>query len=374
MLHEEHPFLDILYNCNHRYCAGNRTIVNTSEDLKVEHATNNSYLYIMQNLIDKIFTIDTEVAFDSLALEIFNYQALENNVYSEYLKYLNVDSEKVNFVSEIPFLPIDFFKTHRIICGKDNPDLVFESSGTSGQETSKHMVRSKSLYESSFLKSFKSFYGNPEDLCILALLPSYLERGNSSLVYMMDQLIKMSAHADSGFYLNNLEDLSKILQKRNLDSHPSLLLGVSFALLDLAENYPMPLSGSIKIMETGGMKGRRKELIRQELHSILKKAFQLHGIHSEYGMTEILSQAYAGIDQKFHSPPWMKILIRDPYDPLTILPAGQSGAINVIDLANIYSCSFIATGDLGRLNEDSSFEISGRMDTAEIRGCNLMVT
>jgi phenylacetate-coenzyme A ligase PaaK-like adenylate-forming protein len=328
----------------------------------------------MQNLIDRIFTIDSEEDFNSLALEIFCFQASENLVYSEYLKYLSVEPKDVHLVSDIPFLPIDFFKTHKVICGNEIPKLIFESSGTTGQQTSKHLVLSESIYKSSFLKSFTSFYGNPEELCILALLPSYLERENSSLVYMMNHLMKMSKHQDSGFYLNNLEELSEILQKRNQDKHSTLLLGVSFALLDLADNYPLPLSSNIKIMETGGMKGRRKEIIREELHSTLEKEFKLEGIHSEYGMTELLSQAYAGADRKFHSPPWMKILIRDPYDPLAILSGGQSGAINIIDLANIYSCSFIATGDLGRVHKDGSFDVAGRMDSAEIRGCNLMVT
>jgi phenylacetate-coenzyme A ligase PaaK-like adenylate-forming protein len=328
----------------------------------------------MQDLINSIFSIKNEKEFSSLALEVFHFQAKENKVYKTYLSHLQISPSEIKEYSEIPFLPIEFFKTHQVLSSNKKPNLIFESSGTTGQQTSKHLVVSKSIYESSFLKSFSAFYENPEELCILALLPSYLERENSSLVYMMDHLIKMSKHKDSGFYLNNLEELSEILQKRNQDKRPALLLGVSFALLDLAESHYMPLSSNIKIMETGGMKGRRKEIIREELHSILKKAFHLERIHSEYGMTELLSQAYASADRKFHSPPWMKILIRDPYDPLTILPASQSGAINVIDLANIYSCSFIATSDLGRLHKNGSFDVAGRMDSSEIRGCNLMVT
>jgi phenylacetate-coenzyme A ligase PaaK-like adenylate-forming protein len=251
---------------------------------------------------------------------------------------------------------------------------VFESSGTTGQQTSKHHVISESIYKSSFLKSFSEFYGNPEKRCILALLPSYLERENSSLVYMMDHLINTSRHPDSGFYMYDLKSLSEILKQRNQDNYPTLLLGVSYALLDFADQYPMPFSDNITVMETGGMKGHRKEMIREELHSILKNAFGLKSIHSEYGMTELLSQAYSIGNESFIPPPWMKVLIRDIYDPLTILPTNQSGGINIIDLANIYSCSFIATGDLGKVNEDGFFEVAGRHDKSEVRGCNLMVT
>ena len=217
------------------------------------------------------------------------------------------------------------------------------------------------------------FYGSPEDLCILALLPSYLEREASSLVYMMDQLIRWSKHPDSGFYLDQLEELSSILQNRNNDGHPTLLLGVSFALLDLAEQYPLSLWKNITVMETGGMKGRRQEMVRSELHQVLKEAFDLGSIHSEYGMTELLSQAYSAGDGIFYTPPWMKVLVRDPNDPLTLVPAGQSGGINIIDLANIHSCSFIATADLGKVFEDGSFEIMGRYDHSDIRGCNLLL-
>jgi len=327
----------------------------------------------MKDLIDRIFKIDSEEEFSSLALDIFRFQSSNNVVYAKYIEYLKINVNEVKMVSKIPFLPIEFFKSHVIKSTNQKARRVFESSGTTGQQTSKHHIVSTELYSRSFLKSFSASYGNPENLCILALLPSYLERENSSLVYMMNHLIQLSQHPDSGFYLNNFEDLSKVLKKRNQDKSPTLLLGVSFALLDLADNYPLPLSESITVMETGGMKGRRKEMIREELHEILKEAFHLSVIHSEYGMTELLSQSYSGGNGNYTSPPWMNILIRDPYDPMAILPLGQSGAINIIDLANIYSCCFIATGDLGKLFKDGSFEISGRMDISEVRGCNLMV-
>lgn len=252
-------------------------------------------------------------------------------------------------------------------------ELVFESSGTSGTDPSFHHVADASLYQKSFSTAFHHFYGNPAKYCILALLPAYLERSGSSLVYMMDQLITESKHPQSGFYLNNLEELSLILQKRNEDRTPTLLVGVSFALLELAEKHPMILGENSLVMETGGMKGRRKEMVRSELHEQLKMAFGLNTIHSEYGMTELNSQAYSKGDGIFQSPPWMKVVVRDPNDPLSLLPAGQSGGINIIDLANLNSCSFIATADLGKVFEDGSFEVLGRFDHSDIRGCNLLL-
>lgn len=340
---------------------------------------------------DKIFNISSEEEFQHLAMEIFRYQLKTNAVYNKYFSHLGPGIETIKSIEQIPFLPIEMFREHMVITGNMTPQLTFESSGTTGQKTSKHFVVSEEIYRQSFLKGFKNNYGDPKDLCILALLPSYLERENSSLVYMMDHLIKMSSHKDSGFYLDNLEVLNAVLQSRRDDGYPTLLIGVSFALLDLAEKFPLSLSDNIIVMETGGMKGRRKEMIREELHAVLKKAFSLDAIHSEYGMTELLSQAYsngAGISDpsnstkaadsvktstRFYPPPWMKVLTRDMYDPLTLLPFGQSGGINIIDLANIYSTSFIATSDLGMVYEDGSFELTGRFDQADIRGCNLMV-
>jgi phenylacetate-coenzyme A ligase PaaK-like adenylate-forming protein len=321
--------------------------------------------------IEEIFNIkDT---FRAAALEVFHFQAEEVAVYRDYLAALRIDPASVREIEEIPFLPIEFFKTHRIICEGMEPEVSFGSSGTTGITPSSHLVADTALYHKSFLTGFRASYGPPEDLCILALLPSYLERTDSSLVYMMDQLCGLSRHPDSGFYLDNLEELSLILKKRNEDGHPTLLLGVTFALLDLAEQFPVKLKDHIRVMETGGMKGRRKEMVREELHRILTGAFGCATIHSEYGMTELLSQAYSPGKGLFHCPPWMKVLVRDPNDPLSLLGAGQSGGLNIIDLANIYSCSFIATADLGKLFADGSFEVLGRYDHSDIRGCNLLV-
>jgi len=327
----------------------------------------------MKTIEDRIFTVSSREQFDELALEIFRFQASSNEVYRTYLDILGIRSESITSVDQIPFLPIEFFRSKQVVSGEGPFGQVFESSGTTGQQTSRHYVQHTSIYIESFTRTFTRFYGNPENLCILALLPSYLDRENSSLVYMMDHLIKMSGHPDSNFYLDDLGKLSGILKKRNDDKHPTILLGVSFALLDLAAEYPLNLGENITVMETGGMKGRRKELIRSELHEELKQAFGLAQVHSEYGMTELLSQAYTRGDGHFEPAYWMQVRTRDLYDPLSMLPENSSGGINIIDLANIYSCSFIATGDQGKVYGDGSFEISGRMDHSEIRGCNLMV-
>ncbi len=326
-----------------------------------------------QALIRDIFNIKDVRTFRATALEVFHYQAKHVPVYHDYLAALGVDPSGVKEVGKIPFLPIEFFKSHRVIGEGLESDLVFESSGTTGSTSSRHHVADASLYRESFTKGFKLFYGEPSQYCILALLPSYLERKGSSLVHMMDQLIKQSGHPDSGFYLDNLEELSSILKKRKLDRQSTLLVGVSFALLDLSESYAMELGSHIILMETGGMKGRRAELIRSELHEALKNAFAVKTIHSEYGMTELLSQAYSNGDGLFKTPPWMSLLIRDPNDPLSLLPAGHTGGINIIDLSNLYSCSFIATGDLGKVYDDGSFEVLGRYDHSDIRGCNLLI-
>ena len=326
-----------------------------------------------QALIENIFKINDEKTFRATALEVFHFQAKHSPVYRDYLSTLGTDPSQIKEPEEIPFLPIEFFKSHTVLAEGKDVEVIFESSGTTGTTPSRHHVADVGLYRESFLRSFNTFYASPEELCILALLPSYLEREGSSLVYMMDQLIGWSKHSDSGFYLDQLGELSAILQKRNNDSHPTLLLGVSFALLDLAEQHPMILWNNITVMETGGMKGRRQELVRSELHQALKEAFGVSNIHSEYGMTELLSQAYSNGEGRFNTRPWMKILIRDPNDPLSLLPAGQSGGINVIDLANLHSCSFIATGDLGKVYEDGSFEVLGRYDHSDIRGCNLLI-
>ncbi|WP_127018713.1 acyl transferase [Flagellimonas beolgyonensis] len=320
----------------------------------------------------RIFSIRNTAQFEEVALAIFKYQYHQNGVYRKFCDFLGKSDRTVAQLVDVPFLPIEFFKSHHVVCGSTKPQAIFESSGTTQSQTSKHFVPDLSLYEQSFLNAFSLFYGPVEDYCILALLPSYLERQGSSLVYMVNNLVKRSNHPDSGFYLHNLEELHKKLSEVEQKGTKTLLIGVSFALLDLAEQFPMPLKNTI-IMETGGMKGRRKELIREELHLILKKAFGVQTIHSEYGMTELLSQGYSHGNGIFQSPPWMKILIRDSEDPLSFQTEGKTGGINVIDLANLYSCSFIATQDLGKTLPYGSFEVLGRFDNSDIRGCNLMV-
>jgi hypothetical protein len=321
-------------------------------------------------LENKIFSI-SEANFAEIALEVFRFQAQSNIVYKQYLDLLRVDADSINNVASIPFLPISFFKTHNVLAKGYTPERVFTSSGTTGSETSRHLVASLSLYEKSFVNTFEIFYGNPSQYCVLALLPSYLEREGSSLVYMASKLIELSNDSSSGFYLYNTSELIDKLKTNEKNGKRSLLLGVTFALLELAKNYSFPLSNTI-IMETGGMKGRGKELIREEAHTIMQKSFGVKSIHSEYGMTELLSQAYSKGDGTFRCPPWMKIKIRDPYDPFSLLAEGKTGAINVIDLANLYSCSFLQTDDLGKLRNPNEFEVLGRMDGSQIRGCNLL--
>jgi len=325
---------------------------------------------------EKIFSNDN-FNFEEIALQLFDFQYTHNLVYKQFVDYLKINAAEVQTVQQIPFLPIEFFKTHRILTENAETQKIFESSGTTGQITSKHMVADLALYEESFEKGFQQFYGNVEDYTILALLPSYLERDTSSLVYMVDKLIKKSNNEHSGFYLNNLEELA--VKIRSLKSKiPNLkskilLIGVTFALLDFAEQFPMDLSDVI-IMETGGMKGRREELTREEVHTILIKAFNLKMIHSEYGMTELLSQGYSKGSGIFEVPKWMKILKRDIYDPMNVSATQGRGGLNVIDLANIYSCAFIATQDLVNIKSESEFEVLGRLDNSDIRGCNLMVS
>ena len=326
----------------------------------------------LPGLQNRIFSIKSQSDFCDVALEIFNYQYNNNSIYNEFIRSLGKDPSGITTIDKIPFLPIEFFRNHRITTGIHQVEMIFESSGTTGVIPGKHLVTDLRLYEESFLRSFRMFYGNPEEFLILALLPSYTERAGSSLVYMADNLIRKSRNPESGFYKNSMEELVYTIKKAKDENWKILLLGVSFALLDLAEKPAPDLSGII-VMETGGMKGRRKELTRTELHSILKEELNVDSIHSEYGMTELLSQAYSKGDGIFFTPPWMKIFIRDPQDPLTIYQEpSATGGINIIDLANINSCSFIATGDLGKLHEDGGFEVLGRFDNSDIRGCNLM--
>lgn len=321
---------------------------------------------------NSIFNIKTETEFNDLASQVFNYQFKNNKVYRSFCDLLYKHPSDVKTIEDIPFLPIQFFKTKNILSSNESIQTTFISSGTTGSETSKHHITDLSIYKQSFTKGFQQFYGNTEDYVILALLPSYLEREGSSLIYMVDDLIKQSKHPESGFYLNNISELKDKLIKLDAEGKKVLLIGVSFALLDLVETYTFNLKNTI-VMETGGMKGRRKELIRDALHKHLKLGFGVETIHSEYGMTELLSQAYSKGNGVFKYPNWMRILTRDTEDALSINALEKAGGINVIDLANINSCSFIATQDLGRVNKYGELEVIGRFDNSDIRGCNLMV-
>jgi hypothetical protein len=347
-----------------------------------------------------IFSISSQKQFEKTALKVFRFQYENNLVYREFCDFLKTDSHEVKSLEQIPFLPIQFFKSHNVVSNTNPAQKTFTSSGTTGMVSSKHLVTDVSLYEESYRKGFSQFYGNIEDYVILALLPSYLEREGSSLIYMVEDLIRLSNHPKSGFYLHNHEELiEKLIQLDNAGQNV-ILIGVTYALLDLIETFnnkyssfeneekvldilgqktknlskkhPFQLQNTI-IMETGGMKGKRKEMIREELHEQLCKGFGVAAIHSEYGMTELLSQAYSLGNGVFECPSWMQILVRDTEDALTYVQDGKSGGINVIDLANINSCSFIATQDLGKKNPNNSFEVLGRFDNSDIRGCNLMV-
>ena len=318
-----------------------------------------------------IFNIKTEDQFNEQALNVFQFQFKNNRTYRSFCDLLNIHPSDIKHYKAIPFLPIDFFKTREILSSSEAVQCTFSSSGTTGSVTSKHLVTNTSIYEDSFRKGFEDAYGSITDYVVLALLPSYLERNGSSLIYMVNDMINQSHHPESGFYLNNLSELKSKLIDLNSRGQKVLLIGVSFALLDLVEAHQFQLKHTI-IMETGGMKGRRKELIRTELHDILKAGFGVNEIHSEYGMTELLSQGYSKGHGVFNCPPWMKILTRDPEDALTIQTEGKTGGINVIDLANINSCAFIATQDLGKITGENAFEVIGRFDNSDIRGCNLM--
>ncbi len=316
--------------------------------------------------LDKIFNLDPD-GFQGLALDIFRYQYERNPIYRSYCAQIGRSPEDIREIKQIPFLPISFFKTHRVMAGEFTPELVFQSSGTTGMTRSTHLVKEASFYKTSYTRGFESRYGPVSGKRILGLLPSYLEQGDSSLVYMVAGLIRDSGHPESGFYLNDHERLKDTLQKGG----PTILIGVTYALLDFAETFSFPLTDTI-VMETGGMKGRREELTRMEVHEQLKKSFSLKEIHSEYGMTELLSQAYSTGEGVFACPPWMRVLLREEEDPLSVNTNPGNGVLNIIDLANLYSCSFIATEDAGRLRNDGTFEVLGRMDNSDIRGCSLL--
>lgn len=331
----------------------------------------NYFFTVMDPPVRKVFNISSESDFEEAAMEIFRFQAENNPVYSRWINELGVDYQRVEGIDEIPFLPITVFTDHKVLAAGLKAEKVFLSSGTTGIKRSRHYVADPGIYEQSFTRCFRIFYGEPSDYIILALLPSYLEREGSSLVYMADGLIKQSASPLSGFFLDDYPALEERIKEAGDGAGKIILLGVGFALLDFAGHSDISLKNNI-VMETGGMKGRRKEMIREELHSVLRKSFKIDSIHSEYGMTELLSQAYSQGGGIYNTPPWMKILIRDPHDPFAYLQSGRTGGVNIIDLANIYSCSFIETSDLGLAHPDGSFEITGRFDNSDIRGCNLM--
>lgn len=326
----------------------------------------------MKDLIKQIFAISNEEQFEETCLNVFRHQAAHCAVYNQYIGHLRVNPDRIKTIQEIPYLPISFFKTHEVLSSTAEAEITFSSSGTTGQSQSRHIVTDLKVYEQSFSTAFERFYGKIEGTCFLALLPSYLERDGSSLIYMVDALIKDSKYPDSGYFLHNHEDLYQKLHELKATKQKTILIGVTYALLDFIEKYQIDFP-ELVVMETGGMKGKRKEMVREELHELLQNGFGVDAIHSEYGMTELLSQAYSDGIGIFACPPWMKIYLRDTNDPLSLLSNNRTGGINVIDLANINSCSFIATQDLGRLLPDGSFEVLGRFDNADIRGCNLLV-
>jgi phenylacetate-coenzyme A ligase PaaK-like adenylate-forming protein len=321
---------------------------------------------------EKIFNISSTEDFNELALQLFHYQYSQNDVYRSFVSYLIDGPGNIKSIDQIPFLPISFFKTRKLICENFEEEAVFASSGTGG-ERSKHYIYSLDLYRRSFMSAYIHFFGPPEGYRFLGLLPSYLEKEDSSLVYMVNSLMQAGQFPESGFYLDEFDQLATRLEQLSTGSYPTVLIGVSFALLDFAEKYPFSLGKNIIIMETGGMKGRREEITREDLHARLGKAFDKEVIYSEYGMTELLSQAYSKGHGRFSAPPWMKVMIRDIQDPFSLLGHGQTGAINIIDLANIHSCAFIETQDIGRTYPDGTFEVLGRTDVSDIRGCNLLL-
>ncbi len=325
-----------------------------------------------QAFTDRIFTLQGQ-ELENAAIGLFHYQYRENDIYRAYVDALGVNPGAITSIYRIPYLPIQFFKSHRVTCGRFEPEVVFESSGTTQTVNSRHEVKEAAIYTRSFLTCFEQFYGPVSDYVVLGLLPSYLERKSSSLVYMVQDMIGRSGHPESGFYLYEHEKLKDTLEALEARGKRVLLIGVTFGLLDFAAAYQLQLSNTI-VMETGGMKGRREEWTRNEVHQYLKERLGVDVVHAEYGMTELLSQAYSAGDGLFKTPAWMKVLVRDENDPFQLSGSYASGVINVIDLANIYSCAFIATEDIGRLREEGNFEVLGRLDNSALRGCSLMVS
>lgn len=327
----------------------------------------------MFNKLTEIFNINCEADFKQICLSVFQYQYHHNEVYRSWVDSMINDVSQIQTIEQIPFLPIEFFKTHKVTIDPDDlSEAVFTSSSTTSQIPSKHYVKQLSVYKTSFLRCFEQFFGEPSEWCILALLPGYLDRKDSSLVYMCNDLINLSNHRKSGFYLRNIDELVSVIEELKQNKQRTMIIGVSYALLDLADKG-IVLNNDFTVLETGGMKGTRKEMLKEELHTVLKTKFGIEKIASEYGMTELLSQAYAKEDGLFSCPPWMRVLIRDVNDPLSYLSLNRTGGINVIDLANVNSCSFIATKDLGFINEKDQLILRGRYDNSDIRGCNLMI-
>lgn len=320
--------------------------------------------------INNIFSVN-ESSFDDLCNTVFQFQYQYNTVYRKWVDLIDTSPSERKIPQKIPALPISFFKDQQVSTGNWQEQKIFESSGTTGMVTSRHYIRDLAIYEQSFIQGFERIYGSIQNWCVLALLPAYLERENSSLVYMANKMISISSHSDSGFYLYNYDELAKKLEELEMKGQPTLLLGVTFALLDFSAQFPMNLKHTV-VMETGGMKGRGRELTREELHKTLKSRLGLHHIHAEYGMTELLSQAYSKGNGRFYCPPWMKVFVRKEDDPFELLLEG-TGLIQIIDLSNVFSCSFIATQDIGKVYADGSFEVLGRMDHADMRGCSLLV-
>lgn len=324
------------------------------------------------NLVNRIFKVKTDDQFTEIAIEVFHHQYENNIIYKQFVDLLGVETSKITCLKEIPFMPIDFFKNHEIISQGLVEEKIFKSSSTTGIGRSNHLVADLAIYNESFIRGFKKFYGDPAEICLIAILPSYVEQGDSSLIYMIDHLIALSNCELSGYYLNKNADVLNCLMALKKQNKRTILWGVTYALLDFIEMGKIEFE-SLIVLETGGMKGRRMELVREELHEKLCSGFGVGSIHSEYGMTELLSQAYSAGEGKFRCSDTMKILIRDVNDPKSFMKPIRTGGINVVDLANINSCSFIATQDLGKLHNDGSFEVVGRFDNSELRGCNLMV-
>jgi phenylacetate-coenzyme A ligase PaaK-like adenylate-forming protein len=321
---------------------------------------------------EKIFGISSEQEFTAHALELFRYQFSQNGVYRAFVEARKVQADNITRVEDIPFLPIEFFKTHEVVCGNVPPQATFRSSGTTGMVRSRHLVTDLNLYRHSFIRGFEKYYGDPQDVQFLALTPTPEQAPDSSLVYMIQKLMDISSSPENGFFLASHSGLSARLRQRRARNKKVVLIGLTYALVDFANNYPGDYSPLI-VIETGGMKGHRTEITREELHSLLCQAFGVEQVHSEYGMTELLSQAWSQGEGRFSAPPWMKVMIRDTNDPLSYVGPGETGGINIIDLANQDSCSFIATQDLGRMHFDGQFEVLGRFEASDARGCSLLI-